>query len=87
MSEGQKEKITTIQNIEDLKILSDTESESDLYRTFRIAEECSDSDESVQYHRPKSSVCEPPRKISQRWTKFYPEIRLDGIGHNPKKRN
>ncbi|GFW53395.1 hypothetical protein TNCV_3927741 [Trichonephila clavipes] len=68
LNEAKKGKIAKIQNIEDFKILSDTESESDLYRPFRIAEECSDSDESVQYRRPKSSVCEPPRKIFNRWT-------------------
>lgn len=37
-------------DIADLEMLSDTESQSDLSRSFRIAEECSDSDESVQYY-------------------------------------
>ncbi|GFY54031.1 hypothetical protein TNIN_398901 [Trichonephila inaurata madagascariensis] len=57
-----------------------------LHRSFRIVEECSNSDESVQYHRPKNSVRKQPPKKSKSWTKVDPDIRQDGIRHYPKKK-
>ena len=41
-------------DIEDLEILSDTESERGLYQPFRFAEEFSDSDVGVQHRRHKN---------------------------------
>lgn len=35
--------------------------------------------------RPSNSVREPPPKKIKSWTKVVPEVRLDGMGHYPKK--
>ncbi|GFV25906.1 uncharacterized protein TNCV_3868731 [Trichonephila clavipes] len=40
------------------------------------------SDESVQYHRPKSSVRKQPPKKSKSWTKVDPDIRQDDSPEN-----
>ena len=64
-------------SVEDSEILSDTKDASVPGRPSITEKE----------RRPSSSFeREPPSEKFKSWSKVVPEIRLDGVGHNPKRK-